>query len=826
MPPKNVPDTMVSSETSGVSEVPRISETLDNPRSYEMEALPLKTLDIGFPGTGVHVSANAYGNILQINGTHDTHGVITATAFESFNENLQNSNEVRKFRAKLLGPELLKNRFAGFGVILEGLVPEGKVTLEHIPTKITEPQWKAAQTVYHCKGGITVINTIAVTVEGEVRQVRHLTTTEIPSTIHWKLELGMEAAGPNQCQISRATYGQLTEGGVKPIPKVRSVLKAGPTNINAFQLGSIELADNKDFATLSGIVEIDPQPQPGEMNSALLTVEHPVTITTRFWLNQRNNYQFPELSSLPDSKKWTKLVTSKGPPYPLNRKDYIVRRNVDYVLDNCCIRVDPTNQAVKPVCVITDHVALPLGWNRDNYWQLRPLMQLRGTKAVDLPKTWTSGPTGWYNPEAYQSRIDDALFGHLNWVFRQAQLHATKFDEDVEFYEKVKGFSHRSPKKATRDRHGFWARSYIITGKTKDSNSIFQLDQQCYPFLELCDFWKTYESLSTSTQGAQRENAEKLVRELMAEDRFSAILKLLISEIQPNNDRDGELGLIHTDETPGDDPPTYGNLFSCNLLVWYTFKRLDQLMSHPKFFGHTGALRAGLNLGQRADDLRRAMLKHYTYKIHVGGAEKTVFAYDCGYAPVSTEFRQEMRADGNDVPTLMAEVWGFVDADSNHEHVSTWHNTMEWAFDPECNTAVDETIKVDGEFQKNTDKLTFWVGTGGQVSGLGSVHSPNPWPLGIYQEWQYFTMCGNKAKADDAWNRIKMVQQWDGTFSETVNMKTAECESKAWFNWPGAMIAGAIIDESIGTGPLARHNIKIAATKEGTASAEAPKSTK
>jgi hypothetical protein len=48
-----------------------------------------------------------------------------------------------------------------------------------------------------------------------------------------------------------------------------------------------------------------------------------------------------------------------------NRDDtlstYILRRNVDYVLANCVVPVSETG-----VAVITDHVALPLGWNRDN----------------------------------------------------------------------------------------------------------------------------------------------------------------------------------------------------------------------------------------------------------------------------------------------------------------------------------------------------------------------------------------------------------------------------------------------------------------------------
>lgn len=35
--------------------------------------------------------------------------------------------------------------------------------------------------------------------------------------------------------------------------------------------------------------------------------------------------------------------------------------------------------------------------------------------------------------------------------------------------------------------------------------------------------------------------------------------------------------------------------------------------------------------------------------------------------------------------------------------------------------------------------------------------------------------------------------QWDGTFPEAVDLKTAQCTSKAWFRWPGAMIGALLI---------------------------------
>jgi uncharacterized protein len=46
-----------------------------------------------------------------------------------------------------------------------------------------------------------------------------------------------------------------------------------------------------------------------------------------------------------------------------NQAQFIVRRNLEYILGNCTVPL-PSQSDV--ACLITDHVALPLGWNRDN----------------------------------------------------------------------------------------------------------------------------------------------------------------------------------------------------------------------------------------------------------------------------------------------------------------------------------------------------------------------------------------------------------------------------------------------------------------------------
>jgi hypothetical protein len=45
---------------------------------------------------------------------------------------------------------------------------------------------------------------------------------------------------------------------------------------------------------------------------------------------------------------------------------FMVARNVDYLLNCCSVDVKDENGNDGGVCIITDHVCLPLGWNRDN----------------------------------------------------------------------------------------------------------------------------------------------------------------------------------------------------------------------------------------------------------------------------------------------------------------------------------------------------------------------------------------------------------------------------------------------------------------------------
>lgn len=310
--------------------------------------------------------------------------------------------------------------------------------------------------------------------------------------------------------------------------------------------------------------------------------------------------------------------------------------------------------------------------------------------------------------------MDRTIKGHLNWVFRRAERP-----------------------------HGFWHRSYLTTGKPKDGKA-FQLDQQCYPLLELCDYFQDH-----PTEG-------NFVRDLIAGHTVTDILQLLWSKRHPIT------GLFPTDETPGDDAVDYPFHFSSHILLWHTLERMAALLVS------LGPL-PGLSIEivqSSADAVRSAALNHF---LTVDTAtSRPLFAY-----LTDAQGQYTFYHDANDIPTVFAEKWGFV---SSAEELDAWRNTMAFG-----TTAANEA----------------GYSTGGTFAGLGSVHTSGPWPLGYFQELMYAHDQGDKEGERDAARRIRGSAQWDGTFGEAVDIDSGVTTSKAWFSWPGSMIGALLIEEDI-----------------------------
>jgi hypothetical protein len=343
-------------------------------------------------------------------------------------------------------------------------------------------------------------------------------------------------------------------------------------------------------------------------------------------------------------------------------------------------------------------------------WQIRFLLEVY--KNLDRIADATT-------VKEYSKEILKNVKGHLNWVFRDAKRP-----------------------------HGFWHRSYLANGVPKD-RPIFQLDQQCYPLLELCDYFEFV------------ADTKEFVSQIVQEDTIAEIINLLASR------QDSECGLFATDETPGDDPVEFPFHFSSHVLLWYTITRLARLV---EALGDIGSVSDNLHpsrLDRLAENIFSATMRHFVAVNPQTG--KTMFAYLTDGAGKHTFYH-----DANDIPTLFAAEWGLV---KTPEDRAAWTHTMEFGL----SSANEGGFYGDGPY-----------------GGLGSVHTRGPWPLGYFQELVFAEVQGNVKARERVWEKIQGAMFPDGLFSEAVDAHTGECTSKAWFSWPGSMIASALLHDRSG----------------------------
>ncbi|KAH7406471.1 Six-hairpin glycosidase-like protein [Phaeosphaeria sp. MPI-PUGE-AT-0046c] len=479
--------------------------------------------------------------------------------------------------------------------------------------------------------------------------------------------------------INRASYGQLNEGGPVPLPASRNILGIiSPTTLCVFNL----------YLKGQCVTRLDINGQPlqlhGLQEQEVIDATLCASVKGQVFIPPGESATFcANFRLLPDTERYDHIL-----PYPqLITKDirknlkarwidesllttYILRRNVEYILGNCVL---PVSDSI--AVVVTDHVALPL---------VRLLLETYANAQSLLQPPFV---------EDTKREIKTTVQGHLNWVFTRAKRP-----------------------------HGFWHRSYLANGEPKDP-SIFQLDQQCYPLLELCDFL----------------------------DSVVDILAVLATKQDPDTQ------LWSTDETPGDDAVIYPHHFSSHVLLWRTFTRLYQLH---------------LLLGQASDNQAQwlfklaAQVKERAMQAFIARhpSHGLLFSYLTNGHGESTFYH-----DANDIPTAFAKEWAFV---SSPDEISIWKSTMSF-----------------GISSANKNGYCNEVPYG----GLGSVHSPGAWTLGYFQELSYAAFANDVDVMQSTWTKIAAAMQWDGTFSEAVDAKTAECTSKAWFSWPGAMIGALLI---------------------------------
>lgn len=188
-------------------------------------------------------------------------------------------------------------------------------------------------------------------------------------------------------------------------------------------------------------------------------------------------------------------------------------------------------------------------------------------------------------------------------------------------------------------------------------------------------------------------------------------------------------GLVATDETPADDRLAQPYHFSSHVLFWHALAA----------FGHP-----------EAEAVRAATLRAFD----VAGA----FAYAIG-GPDGAEAREYY--DANDLPTALAPEWGFCAAGDPR-----WRRTIERAWS-----------------RANSGFFS------GPLGGLGSLHTPHPWPLGDLQARIVAAIRGDAAGVAAADARLDLVETWDGLLPEAYDETTGAVASRHWFAWPTALRA-------------------------------------
>jgi uncharacterized protein len=275
--------------------------------------------------------------------------MIVASPFAQFDgDRFYDSDYVRMFRKKLL--DYVRSSKQGFGLRFDGKI-------SNLDIKYIDDQWIK---ITYSMGSMRFSTRLWISSNGEVTQST-IVSCDSTGVVDVNYTLSLELS------VNRASYGQLTEGGPIPIPPLRNEMKLVSSgyrwaiineNLDAMIEGAL-YQDGEPVRIAAGIMNgvVTGRPASGTFNGRLqVTSSRPCTLTATFHLKQGRDISCitPCVNTHPPSGKghW-RLGHSPS--------SVIIIRNLEYILSCCTVPVG--NDAI---CFITDHVALPLGWNRDN----------------------------------------------------------------------------------------------------------------------------------------------------------------------------------------------------------------------------------------------------------------------------------------------------------------------------------------------------------------------------------------------------------------------------------------------------------------------------
>ena len=347
----------------------------------------VKPLDFGLDG--VIGSLDSSGRLIALNTFHPRHGFVTLTTADPFPEAQRyQPAEVRRYRAGLAQLE-------GFGPALAGSVREwAALVAGAIPRlRLALDDGTAAEAIAWASGG------------GAFQRWM------LAGAARWRGRLSLQ----------RCAYTQLTEGGPVPMPPTETVARfedgvltiENPALPWAAAIAGFPPGEPWERRA-DGPIEVDLAGQAGV--TTLIYGFGPTALAARE--AARRLASDPAASLERAVAAWERLLA--GLP-----DDRAVQRGLVYGL-MLAVPVGETR------CILTDHMLLPLSWNRDAYYVARAFL------------LWDRG-------------LADIVRRHLLWMFEAAERP-----------------------------DGTWGRCYLANGQIKDR--AFQLDQQLFPLLELADY--------------------------------------------------------------------------------------------------------------------------------------------------------------------------------------------------------------------------------------------------------------------------------------------------------------------------------------------------
>jgi hypothetical protein len=358
----------------------------------------MKPLDFGWDG--INGSVDQYGRIIALNFYHSEYGYVTLTSAEPFpDEKRYDQAAVRAYRKSLTELE-------GFGFDFDTEIPERD--MEYFSNNLAKPRVdlkfkddKGAMISSFVERGCVLQE---CQFEGALLQLPRF---------------------KGRFSLQRCAYTQLTEGGPIPAPPVHTHLstRSGVLTIENPAIGCVVIAglseENADLEIeTDGMVEFDFEiSEKGNFSYIVYAFgrNHAEALHKVVALNMLHLYP-TELGDPLDF--WTIFRSEMA-------DDDLFYRGIAYSW-NMVIPVD------EGVCLLTDHMLLPLSWNRDAYYAARAIL-------------------------ADNLDMGNWVRRHLIWMFEIAE----RID-------------------------GAWARCYLANGKIKDG--AFQLDQQLFPLLELAEY--------------------------------------------------------------------------------------------------------------------------------------------------------------------------------------------------------------------------------------------------------------------------------------------------------------------------------------------------